>query len=53
MFSLVVAALDCMGFPFATVLGVFTFIVLLRDSVAELYEAAASATPPLSPSQGV
>ncbi len=35
--SLVVAAINCMGLPFGTVLGVFTFMVLLRDSVAELY----------------
>ncbi len=38
-FSLVVAGLNCMAFPFGTALGVFTFIVLLRDSVRELYEA--------------
>ena len=43
MFSLVVAGLNCMGFPFATVLGVFTFLVLLRESVVELYEATSSA----------
>lgn len=53
VFSLVVAGVNCMGFPFATVLGVLTFLVLLRDSVAELYEAAASTLPPLPPSQGV
>ena len=53
VFSLVVAGLNCMGFPFVTVLGVLTFVVLLRDSVAELYEAAASTPPPLFPSQGV
>ena len=50
--SLVVAGLNCMGFPFATVLGVFAFIVLLRDSVAELYEAAADPAQPISPNQG-
>jgi len=38
VFSLVVAGIDCMQFPFGTVLGVFTLIVLLRDSVAALYE---------------
>lgn len=27
-------------FPFGTALGVFTFIVLLRESVQELYAAA-------------
>lgn len=39
IFSLVVAGINCMQFPFGTVLGVFSFIVLLRDSVRELYEA--------------
>lgn len=43
--SLVVAGINCMGFPVATVLGVFTFVVLLRDSVAELYDAAATPAP--------
>jgi len=37
-FSLVVAGMDCLQIPFGTVLGVFTFIVLLRDSVRETYE---------------
>jgi hypothetical protein len=38
-FSLVVAAIDCLHVPLGTVLGVFTIIVLLRDTVRELYEA--------------
>jgi hypothetical protein len=38
MFSLVVAGLDCLQIPFGTVLGVFTIIVLIRESVMELYE---------------
>jgi hypothetical protein len=37
MFSLVVAGLDCLQIPFGTALGVFTFIVLLRDSVRQSY----------------
>lgn len=40
--SLVVAGLNCLAFPFGTTLGVFTFIVLLRDSVVQLYEATPS-----------
>ncbi len=36
-FSFVVAALLCMFIPFGTVLGVFTIIVLSRDSVRRLY----------------
>jgi hypothetical protein len=39
MFSLVVAGLDCLQIPFGTALGVFTFIVLLRDSVRQSYPA--------------
>jgi hypothetical protein len=38
-FSLVVAGLNCLWMPFGTLLGVFTLIVLLRDSVRELYDA--------------
>jgi hypothetical protein len=41
IFSLIVAGLNCLCFPFGTVLGVFTFVILLRDSVVEVYEAAA------------
>lgn len=38
-FSLVVSGLNCIFMPIGTTLGVFTFIVLLRDSVKELYDA--------------
>jgi hypothetical protein len=37
MFSFVMAALLCMMFPFGTVLGIFTIIVLSRESVQRLY----------------
>ena len=40
-FSLVVAGITCLHIPLGTVLGVFTIIVLMRDSVRELYEIAA------------
>lgn len=36
-FSLVAAVINCLHIPLGTVLGVFTLIVLLRDSVRELY----------------
>jgi len=39
MFSMVVAGIICVHAPLGTALGVFTIIVLLRDSVRELYEA--------------
>lgn len=38
VFSLIVAGLNCVQIPFGTALGVFTIIVLVRDSVVELYE---------------
>jgi hypothetical protein len=37
-FSLVVSGINCIHIPLGTILGVFTMIVLLRDSVRELYE---------------
>lgn len=37
-FSIVVAALNCLQIPFGTVLGVFTIVVLVRESVCQLYE---------------
>ncbi|WP_438481692.1 hypothetical protein [Oleiharenicola lentus] len=39
MFSLVVGGINCLQFPFGTALGVFTLVVLTRDSVRESYEA--------------
>lgn len=36
-FSLVMAAINCVQMPLGTILGVFTLIVLLRDSVRRRY----------------
>jgi hypothetical protein len=36
-FSIVVAAISCLQIPFGTVLGVFTLIVLSRQSVKTMY----------------
>jgi hypothetical protein len=36
-FSLVVAGINCLHLPLGTVLGVFTIVVLSRESVRELY----------------
>ena len=36
-FSLVVAGINCLHFPLGTVLGVFTIIILNRESVREMY----------------
>jgi ABC-type phosphate transport system permease subunit len=37
VFSLVIGGLNCLQIPIGTVLGVFTIVVLSRDSVRELY----------------
>ncbi len=37
LYCMVVGALECMMMPFGTVLGVFTIIVLMRDSVEQLF----------------
>jgi hypothetical protein len=42
MFCLVMAALECLWAPFGTVLGVFTIIVLMRESVKQLFAASES-----------
>jgi len=38
VFSIVVAAFNCIIFPIGTVLGVFTLVVLVRPSVVTLYQ---------------
>jgi hypothetical protein len=45
MYCLVMAALACALMPFGTVLGVFTIIVLQRDSVKNLFGRPISAPP--------
>ena len=39
-FSFVVAGMNCLHIPLGTVLGIFTIVVLTRESVRELYEVA-------------
>ena len=41
MFCIVIAAFECFFMPFGTVLGVFTIIILMRDSVKELFDVNA------------
>ena len=36
-FSIVIGGLNCLQIPFGTILGVFTIIVLSRDSVRKIY----------------
>jgi hypothetical protein len=47
LFCLIVAGIDCAFLPAGTVLGVFTFIVLLREPVKQLFEGRA--IPELQP----
>lgn len=42
-FCLVMAGVECIFMPVGTVLGVFTIIVLVRDSVKELFRGGAGA----------
>lgn len=37
LFSFVVACIECMFMPFGTILGIFTIIVLSKESVKQLY----------------
>ncbi len=41
-FCLVVAGVACMLMPFGTVLGVFTIVVLMRESVKKLFDPTAA-----------
>ena len=43
-FSMVVAAINCLNVPLGTVLGVFTIVVLARNSVQTLYQQHAAQT---------
>ncbi len=45
MFCLVVAGVECIFMPFGTVLGVFTIIVLMRESVKEMFSAGRDIQP--------
>lgn len=44
VFSIIVAGINCLHIPLGTVLGVFTIVVLVRDSVRESYEAVSERT---------
>jgi outer membrane lipoprotein-sorting protein len=46
VFSLVIGGLNCLQIPFGTALGVFTILVLSRDSVRQLYSGPASTFGP-------
>jgi hypothetical protein len=49
-FCMVVAGISCLGIPYGTLLGIFTFAVLTRPSVAKLFGVR---PPPISTSSVV
>jgi hypothetical protein len=38
-FCLVVAGIECISMPFGTILGILTIVLLMKDSVKQLFEA--------------
>ena len=44
LFSVIIGGLNCLQMPFGTALGVFTIIVLSRDSVRQLYAGGTEST---------
>jgi hypothetical protein len=45
LFSLIVACIECIFIPFGTILGIFTAIVLSRDSIKGLYYSSPKEGP--------
>jgi hypothetical protein len=46
-FAFVMACIECLFIPFGTILGVFTIVVLSRESVRGLFSTASAQTPGL------
>jgi len=44
-FALVMACIECLFLPFGTILGVFTIVVLSRESVRRLFSTASAQAP--------
>jgi len=44
-FALVIACIECLFIPFGTILGVFTIVVLSRESVRGLFSTATAQAP--------
>jgi hypothetical protein len=42
-FCIVIAAIECILIPFGTVLGVFTIVVLMKESIKQLFETRKAA----------
>lgn len=52
VYSIVVAAVNCIFFPFGTALGIITIILLCKNEVIALYSAPPAPALPLSPPPG-
>jgi len=44
-FAFIIACIECLFFPFGTILGVFTIVTLSRESVKALFERIQRAAP--------
>ncbi len=49
MFCLVIGCVECIFMPFGTILGVFTIILLIKDSVKQLFSIIPPTSSPASP----
>lgn len=45
VFSMIVAGLNCLSIPLGTILGIFTFVVLSRQTVEVTYQKARTSSP--------
>ncbi len=52
VFCMIVAGVSCIGIPFGTTLGVFTLVVLLRQSVKRLFDTRAQAATDVAAGTG-
>ena len=44
-FCMVIAGISCLGIPYGTILGIFTFMVLGRESVTQMFASRGHAAP--------
>jgi hypothetical protein len=49
VFCMIVAAFTCLGLPYGTILGIFSFMVLARTSVIRTFDQIPASVPPAAP----
>jgi len=49
IFCMIVAAITCLGLPYGTILGIFSFMVLARDSVIRTFDQIPAPASPAAP----